>query len=43
MEPNKRILVVFFRTPAGNEPVRQWLKDMPMGDKKQIGEDLKTS
>ena len=41
MEPNKRILVVFFRTPAGNEPVRQWLKDMPIGDKKQIGEDIK--
>ncbi len=41
MEPNKRIQVVFFRTPAGNEPVRQWLKDMPIGDKKQIGEDIK--
>lgn len=33
--------MVFFRTPAGNKPVRQWLKDMPIRDKKQIGEDIK--
>ena len=43
MEPTKRIQVVFFQTPAGKEPVRQWLKDMPIGDKRPIGEDIKTN
>jgi len=41
MEPQKRIRVVFYKTPAGNEPVRQWLKDLSAGEKKSIGEDIK--
>lgn len=31
---------VFFRTAAGNEPVREWLKDLPLGERKQIGVDI---
>jgi phage-related protein len=34
--------VRFFKTPAGNEPVRGWLKDMDKDDRKVIGEDIKT-
>lgn|GEM_PF-120849 len=35
--------VVFFRTQAGNEPVRQWLKGMEREDRKILGEDVKTA
>lgn len=35
--------VVFYRTQAGNEPVRQWLKDMEREDRKVLGEDVKTA
>jgi phage-related protein len=27
----------------GNEPVREWLKSLPLQDKKLIGEDIKTA
>lgn len=38
----KRIQVIFFRTEAGNEPVRDWLKSLtPVEDRKQIGIDIK--
>ena len=30
----------FFRTGAGNEPVRDWLKDQPKADQKLIGGDI---
>jgi len=33
--------VVFFLTASGNEPVREWLKEMDIEDKKTIGEDIK--
>jgi phage-related protein len=36
------IRVVFFRTEAGNEPVREWLRDLSKDKKKTIGEDIKT-
>ncbi len=42
MERDQPIQVVFFRTEAGNEPVREWLKDLPKEDRKIIGEDIKT-
>jgi len=43
-EDNKPILnVVFYKTEAGNEPVREWLKDMPKEDRQAIGEDIKTA
>ena len=35
--------VVFYRSEAGNEPVREWLKDLYRDAKRQIGEDIKTA
>jgi phage-related protein len=35
--------VVFYRTAAGNEPVRLWLKKLDRADRKALGEDLKTA
>ena len=44
MEQNNFILTVsFYRTEAGNEPVRDWLTELPRGDKRIIGEDIKTA
>lgn len=37
-----RLEVRFFRTGAGNEPVRDWLRELPPVDRRTIGEDLKT-
>ncbi len=37
-----RLSVIFFRTAAGKEPVRDWLKELPKEDRKAIGIDLKT-
>jgi phage-related protein len=34
--------VAFFRTEAGREPVRDWLKSFPREERKTIGEDIKT-
>ena len=42
MAGNPQFSIVFFRTEAGNEPVREWLKDLPAEEKRLIGEDLKT-
>ena len=43
-EPNEPILaVVFYRTDAGNEPVREWLKSPSREDRRAIGEDIKTA
>ncbi len=33
--------VIFFRTNAGDEPVRSWLKELDQEDRKIIGEDIK--
>jgi len=38
----KRIPAVFYRTEAGGEPVREWLKALSPEDRKRIGEDMKT-
>jgi phage-related protein len=38
----KRVPAVFYRTQAGNEPVRDWLKKMPADDRRLIGEDIRT-
>ena len=35
--------VVFYRTEAGNEPVREWLKSLTREDRKVVGEDIKTA
>ena len=34
--------VYFYQTSSGNEPVREWLKDLPKEDKGTIGFDIKT-
>jgi len=35
-----KIPVVFYRTPTGSEPVREWLKSLPETDRRAIGLDL---
>ena len=47
MEPaqtreGKRVPAIFFRTEAGGEPVRDWLKELSSDDRKRIGADIKT-
>jgi len=39
---NKKIVVVFYRTALGNEPVREWLQGLDKEDKQIIGADIKT-
>jgi len=40
--PNVKVLTVsFYRSLAGNEPVRDWLKQRSSEEKKVIGEDIK--
>jgi phage-related protein len=43
-QTDKRIPAIFFRTEAGGEPVREWLKGgLPYSDdRNRIGEDIKT-
>jgi len=36
----KKIPLIFFRTAAGSEPVREWLKDLSEGERQTIGRDL---
>ena len=38
----KRVPAIFYRTEAGGESVREWLKGLPSEDRKRIGEDIKT-
>ena len=38
----KRIPAIFYRTEAGSEPVRSWLKAMDTKDRRLVGEDIKT-
>ncbi len=33
--------VVFYRTDAGSEPVRDWLRELTVEDRKAIGTDIK--
>jgi len=40
--PKAVLDVRFFKTDAGAEPVRHWLKKLPAADRKAIGEDIKT-
>ena len=35
-----RIPLVFFTTEAGNEPVRDWLKELAELDRQAVGQDL---
>ena len=38
----KRVPAIFYRTEAGGEPVRDWLKELSPEDRKHIGENIKT-
>lgn len=38
----KRISATFYRTEAGNEPVRDWLKALDQEERFLIGTDIKT-
>jgi phage-related protein len=42
MKAERPLQVVFFKTESGNEPVREWLKDLPKEDCKVIGADILT-
>jgi phage-related protein len=42
MELERPLKVVFFKTSAGNEPVREWLKGLTREESHIIGEDLLT-
>ncbi len=37
----KRIQAFFYRSPAGREPVREWLKELTVADRKIVGTDIK--
>jgi len=42
-ELTKRVPALFFRTEAGGEPVREWLKSLPSSeDRRRIGYDIQT-
>jgi hypothetical protein len=42
MKAERPLNVVFFKTDTGNEPVREWLKELPKADCKIIGTDILT-
>ena len=42
MERDIPLAVIFYRTSSGREPVRDWLKSLPVEERKIIGEDIKT-
>jgi phage-related protein len=39
--PLKRLPARFYRSDSGREPVREWLKELALEDRKVIGEDIK--
>ncbi len=41
-DERKRIPVAFYRTTAGTEPVREWLRALGAADRKVVGDDLRT-
>ncbi len=38
--PPQKTLLVFFRSESGNEPVREWLKELPEDERHAVGKDL---
>jgi phage-related protein len=40
VETERPLKVVFFRTETGAEPVREWLRSLPVEERKAIGEDI---
>ena len=41
VEGLKRLPARFFRSESGREPVREWLRRLPVEDRKILGEDIK--
>lgn len=39
----KKICAFFYKTPAGSEPVRDWLLSLSAEDRKLIGDDIRTA
>jgi len=39
-DSRKPLDVLFFRSAAGNEPVRDWLLSLPKADRKHVGDDI---
>src|SRR6202142_665770 len=39
-QPPQKIPLIFYRTAAGSEPVRDWLKELPESERQAIGRDL---
>jgi len=37
----KRLPAKFYRLPSGREPVREWLRSLPVADRRILGEDIK--
>ncbi len=35
----EKILLIFFRTMAGSEPVREWLNELPEKERQAIGKE----
>jgi phage-related protein len=42
-EPRKRVTALFYKTEAGGEPVREWLKELSKKERRLIGEDIRTA
>ena len=42
MKAERPLRVIFFKTDTDNEPVREWLKELPKEDCKIIGTDILT-
>ena len=42
VERTTALEVYFYSTNLGNEPVREWLKDLPKEDRRIVGFDIKT-
>lgn len=40
MSATPKLIAVFYSTRSGNEPVRNWLKDLSKEDRRAIGEDI---
>jgi phage-related protein len=37
----KRLPAHFYQLPSGREPVREWLQDLDIADRRIVGEDIK--
>lgn len=40
MDVERKLEAVFFRSDTGNEPVREWLLELPKADRKAVGDDI---